>query len=165
VTDIDVVFFVACDSLVDSQRERYRSRHKQDGQDQTHSDTSMRYFWNWMPWDLVWPLQFLGLWNDTQMDFTVSISSILFESQDYYTHPLAVARTVGVDVAAGRSGCAEVTFTEPGRKFGVEVEEERSERAEIMFMYGTCFDVSPSSYRNVLGWQNFSSFIIQLNIP
>ena len=43
VTDIDVVFFVACDSLVDSQRERYKSRHKQDGQDQTHSDTSMRY--------------------------------------------------------------------------------------------------------------------------
>jgi hypothetical protein len=65
---------------------------------------------------------------------------ILFESQDYYTHPLAVARTFGVDVAAGRSGCAEVTFTEPGRKFGVEVEEERSERAEIMFMYGTCTD-------------------------
>ena len=55
---------------------------------------------------------------------------ILFESQDYYTHPLAVARTVGVDVAAWRSGCAEVTFTEPGRKFGVEEEEERSARAE-----------------------------------
>ena len=41
VTDIDVVFFVVCDSLVDSQRERYRSRQELDGQDQT--DT-YRYF-------------------------------------------------------------------------------------------------------------------------
>ena len=41
VTDVDVVFFVECDSLVDSQRERYGSRHEPDGQDQT--DT-YRYF-------------------------------------------------------------------------------------------------------------------------
>ena len=41
VTDVDVVFFVECDSLVDSQRERYGSGHEPDGQDQT--DT-YRYF-------------------------------------------------------------------------------------------------------------------------
>ena len=39
VIDLDVVFFVACDSLVD--RERYRSRRELDDQDQT--DT-YRYF-------------------------------------------------------------------------------------------------------------------------